>query len=352
MLSYDSASQGFEWSVAGAGGIHPVDISGDTNLTASGGLIQVGDDISVTTGGITSVHILDGDILAADLSFTGSVTDEFCVTIETSTGGFEAVTCAAGGGVHPVNVTSDITGIVPVGNGGTGVSITSDNDILVGDGAGGWALGNADNCDAQNWYRTQYNSATGDFDCDTGVITSAGLTDEFIFNTGDIGTGIFDFGGASSFEIPNGAGGTTVDALGEITIDGTTDTVNFFDGTNERVLDPERVFGITVENPDNSEDISLMRLDFPITVIWEECVLTGSLTPSLSITLRHGTDRNAAGAELVTGGNVITSTTSGDNDVTFNDATIVTDSFIWLETTAQSGTVDSASCTWGANIDE
>lgn len=44
------------------------------------------------------------------------------------------------------------------------------------------------------------------------------VADAFILNTGDTGTGAYDFGGASAFEIPNGTS-PTVDAAGEIAID-------------------------------------------------------------------------------------------------------------------------------------
>ena len=46
------------------------------------------------------------------------------------------------------------------------------------------------------------------------------VDDVFILNSGDIGTGVYDFGGATSFEIPNGTG-PVVDALGECAIDST-----------------------------------------------------------------------------------------------------------------------------------
>lgn len=46
------------------------------------------------------------------------------------------------------------------------------------------------------------------------------LADNFIRNTGDVGTGDYDFGGASSFELPNSAA-PTVNADGEIAIDTT-----------------------------------------------------------------------------------------------------------------------------------
>jgi len=96
---------------------------------------------------------------------------------------------------------------------------------------------------------------------------------------------------------------------------------------------------ITVEDPTNSEDIGLFFINKAVTITEIRAVLVGSSTPSVTWTIRHGTDRSATGAEVVTGGTVTTNTTTGDDLTTFNDATIVADSFIWLETTAQSGTV-------------
>ena len=46
------------------------------------------------------------------------------------------------------------------------------------------------------------------------------VDDAFILNTGDIGTGVYDFGGATSLEVPNGA--PTIDTTGEIGIDTTS----------------------------------------------------------------------------------------------------------------------------------
>ena len=74
-------------------------------------------------------------------------------------------------------------------------------------------------------------------------------------------------------------------------------------------------------------------------------MLIGSSTPSVTWTIRHGTDRSAAGAEVVTGGTATTSTTTGSDVTSFNDDTIVADSFVWLETTAQSGTVTELNVT-------
>ncbi len=102
---------------------------------------------------------------------------------------------------------------------------------------------------------------------------------------------------------------------------------------------------ITIENPTSAEDISMFFTNKSITIKEIRAVLRGSATPSVTMTIRHGTDRDAAGAEVVTGGSVITSITTGSDITAFNDETIVADSFVWLETTAQSGTVDELQIT-------
>ena len=154
-----------------------------------------------------------------------------------------------------------------------------------------------------------------------------------------------DLSSNTSVAIPSAAGGTTLDAAGEICIDSTSKTVNFYNGTAETVLQPELSKAITIESPTSTEDFSIFFTDYAITVTKIVAVLVGSATPSVTWTVRHGTDRSAAGAEVVTSGTTTTSTTSGSVVTTFNDATIVADSFIWLETTAKSGTVNSINIT-------
>ena len=98
---------------------------------------------------------------------------------------------------------------------------------------------------------------------------------------------------------------------------------------------------ITVESPTNTEDISIFYTDVAITIEKMTAVLRGSATPSVTWTIRHNSDRSAAGTEVVTGGTATTNTTTGEQVTVFNDATIPAGSFVWLETTAQSGTVDT-----------
>ncbi len=102
---------------------------------------------------------------------------------------------------------------------------------------------------------------------------------------------------------------------------------------------------VSVETPTNAEDISLFYTDVAITITKMIAVLVGSSTPSVTWTIRHSTDRSATGNEVVTGGTTTTSMTTGSVVTSFNDATIPANSFVWLETTAQSGTVGQINVT-------
>lgn len=102
---------------------------------------------------------------------------------------------------------------------------------------------------------------------------------------------------------------------------------------------------ITIESPGAAEDISMFFTNEAITITEIRAILVGADTPSVTWTIRHGTDRSATGAEAVTGGTTTTSVSSGSDVTSFNDATIVADSFVWLETTAKSGTVTTLSIT-------
>jgi len=101
----------------------------------------------------------------------------------------------------------------------------------------------------------------------------------------------------------------------------------------------KREKSITIESPTAAEDVSWFFVNRAVTVTEIRAVLVQSaVSPSVTWTVRHGTDRNASGAEIVTGGTTTTSITTGSDVTSFNDATIVADSFIWVETTASANT--------------
>lgn len=102
----------------------------------------------------------------------------------------------------------------------------------------------------------------------------------------------------------------------------------------------QRGYSITIEDPGASEDITIAFTNRAITIMEIRAVLIGASTPSVTWTIRHdATNRSAAGSEVVNGGTTTTSVTAGSDVTVFNDETIPADSFVWLETTAQSGTV-------------
>lgn len=108
---------------------------------------------------------------------------------------------------------------------------------------------------------------------------------------------------------------------------------------------PTYTAAITLETPTSSENASIFFTDEAITVTKLAAVLVGSSSPSVTWTICHSTDRSATGNEVVTSGTTTTSTTTGSVVTSFNDATIPANSFIWLKTTAQSGTVASLNVT-------
>lgn len=97
---------------------------------------------------------------------------------------------------------------------------------------------------------------------------------------------------------------------------------------------------IAIPDPTNAEDITLFRADEGFTITKMVAVLVGSSTPSVTWTVRKGSDRSAAGTEVVTSGTTTTSTTTGSVVTSFNSSGIAANDFVWLETTAVSGTVD------------
>ena len=75
---------------------------------------------------------------------------------------------------------------------------------------------------------------------------------------------------------------------------------------------------IVIESPGASEDVSMFFTNLPITITEIRAVVKGT-TPSVTWTVRHGTDRSATGAEAVTGGTTTTSQTTGSDVTSFND---------------------------------
>jgi len=98
---------------------------------------------------------------------------------------------------------------------------------------------------------------------------------------------------------------------------------------------------ITIKNPHagGAQDDTIFYTNTDITISEMDSVIVGG--SSVTWTVRHSTDRNATGNEVVMGGTATASTTTGTIvntfDVDDDDPTIPASSFVWLETTAQGG---------------
>jgi hypothetical protein len=93
---------------------------------------------------------------------------------------------------------------------------------------------------------------------------------------------------------------------------------------------------LTLEAPTASDNITFFRTDVAISVQEIIAISTGT-TPSTTYQLKHSLDRSVTGNFLTSGEQTTTSTTTGDI-ATLGDSTIPANSWVWLETTAASGT--------------
>lgn len=117
-----------------------------------------------------------------------------------------------------------------------------------------------------------------------------------------------------------------------------------------RVVAPEldtlsRV-GVHIQLPGAAEDITLIvASNVQRSIKQIGVVLRGSDTPSVTWTLRHGSDRSATGTEVITGGTVTTNVTTGVTFIEFDSAKILPGEHLWLETSDVSGTVNEFALT-------
>lgn len=152
-----------------------------------------------------------------------------------------------------------------------------------------------------------------------------------------------DLGGKTSLEIPNGAGGTTVDATGEVCIDSTSKTLNFYDGATEVVLNPIQSKSVTILAPVVGDDFPLHRFDVAVTLVKVSYLCLGGTNwvgQVVEMDSNGGTPTDVHSADITaTAGTVSTSTT-------FSNATLDAGDYIGIETTSVGGTPTSLTITY------
>ena len=96
---------------------------------------------------------------------------------------------------------------------------------------------------------------------------------------------------------------------------------------------------ITIEDPIATEDVAMFYSHTAITISRLTIILVGSGSPSVTVDIRHHTDRSNAGTALITTPSATTSTTGGNKITVFNNPAVGAGSFVRCKTTAQGGTV-------------
>jgi len=96
--------------------------------------------------------------------------------------------------------------------------------------------------DSSGW--TGFSYVNGGTWSASGTISASAIDDVYLLNTGDAGTGIYDFGDATSFEMPNTL--PTIDTTGEFGLSTTSDQIQYYGTTTKRVLSYEKTAVITI----------------------------------------------------------------------------------------------------------
>lgn len=339
---------------------------------------------SISAGNWTGVSNLSntntGDEVAADLTTAGVI--EIATGAETNTGtdptravspdGLDDWTGSAqvttlgtiatgvwtGTSIADANVDNNIT--IDLATVATTVTIT-DNESTAEENPIVFVAGadpDGGNLGLETDGTTTYNPSTGTITATEFVGGGVGLTGVTASHAGTItwtGTSILESGAAFQFGDASDATlthtyantGTNVSiaySTAAMAVTGALTATNL-SGTNTGDQDA-RSKSISIESPTATEDITMFFTNVAITITEMRAVLNnGTATPSVTWTIRHNSDRSAAGAEVVTGGTTTTSVSTGSDVISFNDATIPADSFVWFVTTAQSGTVPNMSVT-------
>jgi hypothetical protein len=157
-------------------------------------------------------------------------------------------------------------------------------------------------------------------------------------------TGAHDAGGADSFEIPNGAGGTTVNATGEVCVDSTSRTLNFYDGTAEVVLNPVQSKAFIIETVIATDDLPIIRMDRAGSLVEVHYLCLGGTN---WIGQLQECDANGINGADVQAANTTATSAGGDVEVTdFSNAAYDAGDWIGIKTTSISGTPTSLHVTF------
>ena len=218
---------------------------------------------------------------------------------------------------------------IGVAHGGTGVSTLTDHGVIVGSGAAALTALSVGTNGQILVGSTGADPVFATMDCADSLTCTLGagtleidVDDDFIKNTGDVGTGVYDFGGAFSFEIPNGAA-TTTEAAGEIVVDTTSDYFQYYGGANNVVTSKyEKCITIASSSTATYEDTIIWSPYKAITVVEERC--RGVNGTSLVVNISDGSsdmDAITCGTSLTKDSDLSNNSWSADEQMTIEFGT-------------------------------
>jgi len=114
-----------------------------------------------------------------------------------------------------------------------------------------------------------------------------------------------------------------------------------YDGSNWYVTNRKtRRLTLHFDDPAAGDEALALLVESAITITKLVGVISGGTNVNFDV--RHHTDRSNAGNAVNSAGLTVTSTTTGTVDTSFDDATVPTNSFVWVEIDSVSGSVDWA----------
>lgn len=111
----------------------------------------------------------------------------------------------------------------------------------------------------------------------------------------------------------------------------------------EKLFFSETKKTITVEGPSGSEKIPIFFTTEALTITKVHAVVNG-ISPSVTYNIVYGTDISTAGTKVTTSPVAVTNETTGTN-ATLDNVNVPASGWVWLITTAVSGTVNWLSVT-------
>lgn len=182
----------------------------------------------------------------------------------------------------------------------------------------------------------------------TGGIASIGAASNLSGGTVTLGAlaGAIDAGGATSFEIPNGAS-PTVDAAGEIAVDTTSDTLKYY-GAAVRVLPYKKTYSVVVPSVADTDDMLFVKLPYGITAVSLDCIV--SAATSATINIQECDSAGANCTDMATSD--LACDTDGANTTTFNNAVADSGDWLKLDVASISGTPGTLTVTLTYSVNE